>query len=176
MKGKSIVLGITGRKQHGKSTIAEYLKKQYGFVETAFAYPLKDMLVKAGMATHEEVYGAQKNDLVRWLLQKIGTDIFREQVDPNYWVKQMIEIFPKDAKNVVVSDIRFPNEAQLIMSWYGGKIVKVIRPSEDSSDLHKSESLVEGLKADFTIINDSTIEDLNEKVDSLIRCIIDTRK
>jgi len=39
---KPLVIGLCGRKRVGKDTVAEYLKKQFGFTQYAFADPLKE--------------------------------------------------------------------------------------------------------------------------------------
>ena len=74
----------------------------------------------------------------RMLLQKIGTDLFRNQFHPNTWinatfanykpiagtmdVRRSRETFP----NWIITDVRFQNEADAIKER-GGKLIKVIR-------------------------------------------------
>jgi hypothetical protein len=70
--------------------------------------------------------------------------------------------FPK----VVISDCRFPNEAQAIKAQ-GGMIVRILRAGL-TVDSHPSEQLVESIPADFTIENNSTVDDLQQKVLRLI--------
>lgn len=77
------IIGLTGHAGAGKSTLAEYLCTKYGFSRLAFADALKGMLITAGMCTHDECYH-EKTERSRWLLQKIGTEIFRKQVHPEW--------------------------------------------------------------------------------------------
>ena len=84
-----ILIGLVGKKNSGKTTVADYLAEKYSFTKISIADPLKQMIVKAGLASYEEVYKT-KPPYVRELLQKIGTDIFRKQVDDNFWVKKCI--------------------------------------------------------------------------------------
>jgi dephospho-CoA kinase len=51
------IIGLSGRADSGKTTVARYLVEQYGFVRTAFGDPLKQMLLDAGMCTREELWG-----------------------------------------------------------------------------------------------------------------------
>jgi hypothetical protein len=66
---------------------------------------------------------------IRWILQHYGTE-FRRAADPNYWVdKAQITIEDLDAPGhiVVITDVRFANEADLIHEL-GGKVIEVRAP------------------------------------------------
>jgi hypothetical protein len=66
---------------------------------------------------------------IRALLQWWGTDL-RRAVDPNYWVKQAeIQAQQMEWTWPVFTDVRFPNEAQMIIE-NGGFIVRVMAPAE----------------------------------------------
>lgn len=43
-KRKKIILGLTGKKQSGKSTVGEYLVETYDFTEVSFADPLRYLM------------------------------------------------------------------------------------------------------------------------------------
>ena len=63
----------------------------------------------------------------RTFLQKIGTDIGRKR-DPNVWVNWRKTHMPGGL--VVVDDVRFPDEMQMILDL-GGKMYRVVRPELD---------------------------------------------
>lgn len=63
------------------------------------------------------------------LLQWWGTD-FRRAQTPNYWVEKTFASIPKNADVVLISDVRFPNEADAVKQW-GGYTINVQRLRED---------------------------------------------
>ena len=60
---------------------------------------------------------------------------------------------------VVLTDVRFPNEAEAIQAA-GGRLVRVVRPGQDTSDQHISETALDDLVADVEIQNDGTLDEL----------------
>ena len=92
----------------------------------------------------------------RWLLQKIGTEIFRKQIDPEFWVKQaggIIESSIEGGENLIIDDVRFPNEAEIIKK-FDGLLVRTVR--EDFTDslagnTHESERYVMTIPVHFEI-------------------------
>lgn len=151
-----MIIGLIGRAQAGKSTVADYLVTTHGFSKFALADPLKQMLITAGMITHEEAY-QKKTQQSRWLMQKIGTDIFRKQIDPQFWTKKAavaIADFVMNGKNVVIEDVRFPEEAEMLKKTFGGLLIKVIRIGhidEHAGSSHESERYIDELEADYTV-------------------------
>ena len=167
-----MLIGLVGKAGAGKTTIADYLIKKYGFKRYSFATPLKEMLIKAGMCSYEEVY-VQKTKKSRWLLQKVGTDIFRNQVDPDFWVKKMIPVLQNalaSGEKVVIDDIRFPNEVQLIKNLQGF-IVKVERTDyiDQAAGNHESETTLDLVPIKF----DHVIRAGSGEIDSLYQQIED---
>jgi len=104
----------------------------------------------------------QINYTYRGLLQKIGTDLFRNQLHPNTWVNAtfadykpigvlsgdpyeengVLKVIPK--KDIypkwIISDVRFPNEVQAIKDR-GGLLIKVQRHCKECNGLgyHKMD-------------------------------------
>lgn len=68
--------------------------------------------------------------------------------------------------NVVLSDVRFIHEAETIKKL-GGEVWKVVRPGMDVGDLHASEKELDEIQFTHLIENDSTLEDLYRKIDTL---------
>ena len=115
----------------------------------------------------------------RIMLQTLGTEWGRDCVNEDVWVNYMIRraanIVERGIAGVVVSDVRFKNELEAIRKA-GGKLVKVVRPVTDQNALetgvknHQSESeqkFFDNDQFNFIILNDSSLEDLYDKVDKI---------
>jgi dephospho-CoA kinase len=145
------IVGLTGKKGAGKTTVADFFVEFYDFQRVSFADLLKSMLIKANLCTFEECY-ITKTPQSRMLMQKIGTEIVREQIDSHYWEKKMKERIDSIEGDVVVDDCRFLSEAELIRE-YGGKIYRVIKITNyPEEDLHRSETEQEQIIVDETIM------------------------
>jgi ABC-type oligopeptide transport system ATPase subunit len=169
---KQNLIGLVGKAQSGKSTVANYLVEKYNFKKVAFADPLKEMLLRAGMCSREELYD-KKTDQSRWLMQKIGTDIFRKQVDWNFWTKIMKKRLCYFRNfDIVIDDIRFHNEADLIREL-NGIVIKIEREdhmADSKADLHDSEKLLESIYADQNISAKSgDIESLLRQIEDIVQ-------
>lgn len=144
-------------------------------------YATKDEAVEALCKIKSTVQGAKiANSLptYRQLLQEVGTDAIRNVIHPNAWINAVM----KDYKgkliydeatvktliepNWIITDVRFPNEAQAIRN-VAGKIIKVIKNRTDNSD-HESERSVLYVEADYTIVNNGTIDDLIKAVKDVL--------
>ena len=114
----------------------------------------------------------------RRFMQLVGSELWRNNLDKDVWIKYAKNkiTLESDKLNVgvnklstydcwipglvvLISDVRFPNEAEMISSL-GGIIFKVERtnsiPSgDDGWRKHESESFVDSLKKDETIYNNS---------------------
>ena len=44
MENNLLLIGLVGRKRHGKDTVADYLTQKYNFTKDSFASPLKKTL------------------------------------------------------------------------------------------------------------------------------------
>ena len=117
----------------------------------------------------------------RKLLQLLGTEAGRQIIHPNIWVNALFadhennksEWLSATNSKWIVTDVRFPNEANIIKEK-GGIMIRINRPQYLDNGLvirkneHLSEtSLDEYDKFDYVIENDGTVQDLIDKVKSL---------
>lgn len=189
-RGKLIAL-YSPLPQMGKSTVADYLVEEYGFVRLKFAGPLKDMaaalLSQAGFdhtAVHEMLEGGLKetklpvlgNKTPREIMQTLGTEWGRDCISESLWVnlaKVKIERELQAGRNVVVDDMRFLNELRTVQAAEGSVAVAVHRKSEVPScphnpKKHASESGLNPCDFDRWVLNHGTIEELKAMVDEII--------
>lgn len=101
----------------------------------------------------------------RQILQLFGTE-YRRRQDPDYWVKRLEEKL-KGHERVVIDDVRFPNEVEMIHRL-GGRVIRIDRPGPAEST-HASEIELDSFDGwDDVIVNDGTLRELDEKVRGVI--------
>lgn len=174
-----MVIGLSGAAQSGKNTFASGLERA-GYETIAFADPLREMVALVnpivGWNLHQDEpityrqavstlgYDVAKKRYpeVRRMLQFIGTEVVR-QVKPTYWTEYtatQIRELNGCHRRVVVADVRFENEADVIRDA-GGIVVEIYRPGLATlPGAHVSEA---GVEPDLVVVNDSTPESLYER-------------
>jgi dephospho-CoA kinase len=193
---KPLLIGLTGYARHGKSTIANMFKV-YGFKEYALAGPLKRACMEIFGLTEEQVFDDEKkkeidrfwNVTPREVLQKVGTELFRDKLhdaipDMNLgefnivWIRMMEQFIENERKknpsvNIVISDVRNIDEAKAIKKL-GGYIIRIHNPrvkmNEDFRS-HASEQMVDKIRFEGMILNDSSLVDLFQDVDSFVSAL-----
>lgn len=121
---------------------------------------------------------------VRDFLQKLGTDGLRDGLHTNVWVNALFadyvphntmgSDYKEDESNWIITDCRFPNEAEAVKK-HGGVIVRINRPGNTAVNAHPSETALDDWSFDYTINNDGTIEDLLTSVHTLVSTILVTQ-
>ena len=161
------ILLVTGKTGADKTTlISSLLADNHNFVDFALADKLKELtfkllkLFKVDIKELDDLYDDNKYDY-REYLQQIGTECCRNVFGDNFWCKLLdedIEKALKDGKNVIISDIRYPNEINYFKNKYSNYqvfTVKVVRKDSETND-HSSEKEVDNIDANITIKNDLT--------------------
>jgi dephospho-CoA kinase len=184
-----MLIGLAGYAGCGKTTCAEYLVNHHSFVEVGFADPLKDGLCTMLGMTRKELEKIKEDKTVlpgigqtaRYMMQTLGTDWGRNMVNPDLWLmlagKRIMQMMQDiDKSRVVVSDVRFINEAVLIRDLCG--IVVFIdsksrtqdRLSQEESS-HESESYLKCIyeRSDVIVDNNGTMLSLHGRLDDLLR-------
>jgi hypothetical protein len=180
-----MLVGICGKAGAGKDTIGDYLVEKYNFKKVALADPIKRLVKDVFALDDQTVYDRveREKDLKRWpgwtvrkLLQYVGTELFRENIDDAIWVKSLwYKILDDVSGNYVVTDVRFPNELEYFKTHAEkGEFftIKVIRPGFGGKvglSSHASEAY--DLECNFEILNDGGIEDLKNKVDDVLQIV-----
>ena len=161
------LIGFCGLKGSGKDTAAGPFLHA-GWQKVAFAQTLKDMvhvLLRARGCHDPERYtdGDRKefatpylmNRTARHVMQTLGTEFGRDQVHPDLWIdtwRIKVSDLLEAGEGVVVTDIRFQNEADAIKKL-GGRVFRVVRPRLTNGDLHASETGVANIDATAELLN-----------------------
>ena len=191
-----MILGLVGRKGAGKSTVAKMITEMVPrSAEIAFADPMKKFVAEMfdwplsllnGPSEVKEIEDYRYLRHVgtgdgpqyltpRFALQQLGTDWGRKCY-PDVWIdytlRRAARIKLHDSAGnetlVVISDVRFRNEAGRIQAA-GGQIVLIERPVEvDNEDLHASELEVAEIPIRHVIHNNSSIEALGLMVGNIL--------
>lgn len=182
-----LIIGLHGYQRSGKDTSGDYLHEKYGFEKVAFAEPLKAGLYALNpyvlgasgavrlLADLVDTLGwegikasAEWKDDARRLQQRFGTETARETFWESFWL-DLADRRMKDSEvsRFAITDARFQNEVDFIRSK-GGVMVNVVRPGFGPQENHKSE---QALECDVTIVNDGTLADLHDKIDTLFESL-----
>lgn len=177
------LVGLTGPQGSGKSTVARFLFSAFGWKAVSLADPIRAGLqVMLGMHRHEFEDRALKDHTIDWhgksprqLLQSLGTEWGRHLVSESIWIdiaQREIDFavrLNREYRGVVVSDIRFANEAEWIRSKGGvlwhlhDRIFDRIGPA-NRQDYHQSEWGVRFASGDKIVDNSGTMDDLYDQV------------
>jgi hypothetical protein len=173
-----MIVGFTGVAGCGKDTAGNFYVNTLGWKKFAFANVLKESMKTLFMLSDEQVYGALKETVdERWgvtprhILQWFGTDVMRNQFDVNFFIKHArftLQTMLSDAstRGIVITDVRFDNEADLIHEL-GGRVIKIVR-SVSVKSTHESEQGIAPDKLDIVGTNNGTIQELHKSLQVLL--------
>jgi hypothetical protein len=130
----------------------------------------------------------------RWVLQYWGTEVARKAFHDNIWIHSVEYKLATISDNVVISDVRFPNEIKSIKDA-GGMVIRTHRGPDpewyhaaeivnkgptknlswasnksflDNYKIHVSETSWIGTNFDAILDNDGTIDDLYSQINQLL--------
>lgn len=182
------IIGLSGYARSGKDEAAKVLVEEFGFTRVAFADKLREVLyalnpivdVDAARMRKTLYYVQDVIDSYGWdgykespfgpeirrLLQRLGTEAGRQTLWDSIWVDAALTGHPEDAR-LVVTDCRFPNEAQAIYDR-GGHLWRIARKDVGPANDHPSETSLDDWDFDQTIWNDGTLEKYHEQVRTVL--------
>ena len=144
-----MIIGISGFQGAGKDTVADYLQNIYGFKRDSFAATLKDA-VAAVFGWDRELLEGRTTESRQWretvdpwwaerlnmpdltprlVLQKWGTEVARRAWHDDTWIASLENKLNRAHNDIVITDVRFPNEIAAVRNA-GGIVIRVIRGPE----------------------------------------------
>lgn len=178
------LIGLMGRAQAGKDTAAEALVAA-GWQRVAFADPLRELAYRTDPVVETVHDGGTAHVRLSWLvdrlgwdaakmfpdvrrlLQRLGAEGVRGVIGDDTWIGLAVDAIGRHRASgvpVVVTDVRFPNEADVIRRL-GGVVVGVVRPGHAPvASTHPSETEQAAIAPDATVVNDGTRGELQDQV------------
>ncbi len=209
-----MIVGFVGFIGSGKDTAADYLVNFHGYRRDSFANTLKDAVAcvfgwdrvllegrtKEAREWREQVdiWWAERlnmpNLTPRLMLQLWGTEVCRNGFHDDIWIASLENKMRKTTDNIVISDVRFPNEIKAIHNaggivvrikrgddpeWYDAAVSVNAGPNGNATwslskallnqlKIHASETAWVGGAIDHTVYNDTTIDALFEQIKNLV--------
>jgi hypothetical protein len=192
-----LIIGLCGLIGSGKNTAAEHLIDEHAYESISFAETLKDaassifgwnrtMLegataeARAARETKDEWWSDRLGFDVspRYMLQFMGTEVMRNNLHNDIWAlsverKLIQQAIERPSQNFVISDVRFPNEVDMIRRL-GGRIWHIQRGDlpewfgKNDPSIHESERAWNNTMFDATIYNNGSIEQMCGTIDVLL--------
>ncbi len=181
---EGMIIGVTGPIASGKSVLAELLMAK-GFLRLTLSEEVREEAKKRGLP------------IERRALQDLGNQL-RKEFGKGYWAERLL-IKMQPGKNYVIEGIRNPGEVETLRKLPSFILIGISAPVEDrlewilarnkDSDPKTREGILaidardrgvgegsEGQQsdacyalADFYILNNTTLEDLREKVAQVVQ-------
>lgn len=162
------VIGVAGAKRSGKNAFAEALIED-GWLHDSFAAPIRqfacnlfDIYLDDLEAIKEEPQPTLGNRTLRQVMQQLGTEWMRAYCGEDVWVNALHARIVGDharGRNIVISDVRFENEAKFVRSL-GGIVIRIERPGYGKGDGHASEMPLPDHLIDHNVWNGYSLEHL----------------
>ena len=207
-----MIIGFVGFIGSGKDTAADYLVNFHGFRRDSFANTLKDAVAAVfgwdrvlleGRTKEAREWREQRDEwwsdrlgkdiTPRHILQYWSTEVCRQGFHDDIWIASLENKMRKTGDNIVISDVRFPNEIKAIKSA-GGKVVRVVRGADpewyqdawnmnqgptnmswsiskmrmEQRKIHASETAWIGKGIDLEIDNNGSIDQLFAQIKNLV--------
>ena len=203
-----MLIGVVGFLGSGKGTVGDILIQDKNYYRLSFADAVKDAVSVIFNWPREMLEGDSMESRAfrestdgfwserfgyavtpRYMLQLMGTEAGRDVFHNDIWI-YTLENRMRGKEDVVIPDVRFPNEINFIKSK-GGKVIRIKRGPEPEwyntalqdnnksvietpymsikyPDIHFSEWAWIGQEFDHEIENDGTLSELKTKVNMIL--------
>jgi hypothetical protein len=143
---RQMIIGLSGPARAGKDTVGALLSERLnGHVCYALAAPIKTT-VNALYGWNEKHSDGELKEVIddrlgfspRQAYQKFGTEYGRA-LNADHWLRLADIKYNENDNNLIITDIRFDNEAQFIIDR-GGVVIKIENPDTPQVATHQSEA------------------------------------
>ena len=179
-----IIIGLTGKKKSGKTSVAHHLCEKHGFVEVMVAEPLKEIIGRyLFYFTEKQLYGDLKDvtddrwgvsprfvfkDFGKYLKLRYGDDWLSKRA--MFRIGELMTRYPKGVR-VVLSDCRFPRELEVVET-VGGFTCRVTRTDAVYEDEDDTEVAADGIATAFELsAKTGNLDDLYAQADKMMEKI-----
>lgn len=171
------LIALCGFARSGKDSFADSLVDGFGYKRVGFADPMYQMsmvldpilfvcfVIPVRLSWLVRAFGwtnAKWFSSVRRYLQTLGTECCRDILGEDVWVNHARPRIAKHlarGENVIVTNVRFPNELGMIEDL-GGTLVRIDRPGFKPINNHKSDAGLAFGHAKITVENRGSKDDL----------------
>jgi len=189
-----MLIGISGKAGSGKTAFANKLYDELSRLGVpcnivSFAGPTKDVVASLFDFPREMLEGDSESSrkwrelpnrywsdklgqsiTPRQMLQMVGTDLIRNQVDSNFWIYRLLPTLDSNIVNII-GDCRFVNELEIC------DITILIDRDGVNIDNHESEvDFVKWDNFDFKIDNNGTLKELEDSARWVAHNVYDSEK
>lgn len=189
-RARQPLIGVVGRMGAGKDTLGSILVDTYGFKRRAFA----DALKRVALETNPIMFSAEDGTIrlkelvdawgwehaktfpeVRRFLQQLG-HAMRVHVHDDVWldvVKRDVQFLLAEGTPTVITDLRYPNEVELVKKL-GGITVRVHRDplGDDPNARFFSETALDDVEVDQEIDNTGSLDSLRLAAAELVERVL----
>lgn len=168
---------ISGKARTGKDTVASIIKKNcveknLRHINLQFSFYIKQYAMKI------TDWDGTEETKPREFLQMLGTEIIRNQIDSDLFIRRVdedVKVYSKFFDIITISDVRLINEIEYFRKNYDSMIsIHMIRDEEKTNE-HSNHQTEEELnsynKFDYVIDNNGSLEELENKVDDILKRI-----
>jgi hypothetical protein len=172
-----MIIGLSGKRGSGKDTVATFIQDGEKFWKIKkFASKLKSIAALLTGLSENDMYSQEGKAIflpdwgmtVGEFQQKLGTEAIRNGLHSQAWVLALLADYNSE-EDWLITDCRFPNEAEAIKAQ-GGVVIRVegnpagIQGDGTRDDSHPSETALDDYQFDYTIQNNSTLDQLEYNV------------
>jgi len=196
------VIGVSGKARSGKDTFAAMLAAELNEIEhepyvlMAYAGELKRRCQEDFDLSFDQLWGDKKEHFdhrypkrlsgfssdpsdywtPREIMQSYGQ--FFRTIHYDFWVEYLFKVIKeKEYNNVIITDVRHINEADAVKK-HGGIVIRVIRDVDSNihGKDHISETALDDYNFDWTVINNYSLQVLQQTAKETVSLIKSTQK
>ena len=158
-------IAFTGRMGTGKSSVADFLVKSFGFKRYSFAAKLKEIA--------SDLFGMSTKD--RLLLQTLGTKV--REVEQDSWANFVLKQIETEAPlRATIDDMRYLNEGKILkengftlIRLYGDRKNRKIAGLSPETERHPSETETDKIEVDYALDTSGSLDLCYRKIMDLLQ-------